>query len=140
MESDIGKPFIAVCSSHNEIIPGHVHLDEVAEIISTEIVAEVGECRGLCRRSEVQAAGKQRDRRSGTDRRDVVKGVVDSGMGTAADHDQPQLRIDNHSLVIIERIRYPPMGIEHQMVLAWEVMPPRYRPGRPDAWDDKGWP
>lgn len=29
-DADFGQPFIAVCSSHNEIIPGHVHLDEVA--------------------------------------------------------------------------------------------------------------
>jgi dihydroxy-acid dehydratase len=41
-EEDFGKPFIAVCSSHIEIIPGHVHLDEVAEIISAEIRAAGG--------------------------------------------------------------------------------------------------
>ncbi len=41
-DSDFGKPFIAVCSSHNEIIPGHVHLDEVAEIVSAEIRAAGG--------------------------------------------------------------------------------------------------
>ncbi|MEK7412816.1 MAG: dihydroxy-acid dehydratase [Planctomycetota bacterium] len=36
-EADFGKPFIAVCSSHVEIIPGHVHLDEVAEIVSAAV-------------------------------------------------------------------------------------------------------
>ena len=41
-DSDFGKPFIAVCSSHIEIIPGHVHLDEVAEIVSAEIRAAGG--------------------------------------------------------------------------------------------------
>jgi dihydroxy-acid dehydratase len=41
-DEDFGKPFIAVCSSHIEIIPGHVHLDEVAEIVSAEIRAAGG--------------------------------------------------------------------------------------------------
>ncbi len=41
-EEDFGKPFIAVCSSHVEIIPGHVHLDEVAEVVSAAIRAAGG--------------------------------------------------------------------------------------------------
>ena len=41
-EEDFAKPFIAVCSSHVEIIPGHVHLDEVAEVVSAEIRAAGG--------------------------------------------------------------------------------------------------
>lgn len=41
-DADFEKPFIAVCSSHVEIIPGHVHLDEVAEFISKEIRAAGG--------------------------------------------------------------------------------------------------
>jgi dihydroxy-acid dehydratase len=40
-EDDMGKPFIAVVSSHVEIIPGHVHLDRVARIVA-EAVREAG--------------------------------------------------------------------------------------------------
>jgi dihydroxy-acid dehydratase len=36
-DEDFAKPFIAICSSHIEIIPGHVHLDEVAEIVSQAV-------------------------------------------------------------------------------------------------------
>jgi dihydroxy-acid dehydratase len=41
-DSEFGKRFIAVCSSHNQMIPGHVHLDEVAKIVSTETRAAGG--------------------------------------------------------------------------------------------------
>jgi dihydroxy-acid dehydratase len=34
---DFKKPFIAVCNSFNEIIPGHAHLDKVAKLIKAEI-------------------------------------------------------------------------------------------------------
>ena len=34
---DFAKPFIGVCNSFNEIIPGHVHLDQVARTIKEEI-------------------------------------------------------------------------------------------------------
>jgi dihydroxy-acid dehydratase len=40
-EDDMGKPFIAVVSSHVEIIPGHVHLDRVARIVA-EAVRQAG--------------------------------------------------------------------------------------------------
>jgi len=40
-DDDLGKPFIAVVSSHVEIIPGHVHLDRVARIVS-DAVREAG--------------------------------------------------------------------------------------------------
>ncbi|MGC8595874.1 MAG: dihydroxy-acid dehydratase [Candidatus Kryptoniota bacterium] len=36
-EEDFGKPFIAVVNSFVEIIPGHVHLNKVGEIIKNEI-------------------------------------------------------------------------------------------------------
>ena len=36
-KKDIGKPFVAVCNSFNEIIPGHVHLNKVAEIVKEAI-------------------------------------------------------------------------------------------------------
>ncbi len=36
-KDDIGKPFIAVCNSFNEIIPGHIHLNKVAELVKQEI-------------------------------------------------------------------------------------------------------
>jgi len=36
-KKDFGKPLIAVCNSFNEIIPGHVHLNKVAELVKQEI-------------------------------------------------------------------------------------------------------
>ena len=35
-DEDIKKPFIAICNSFNEVIPGHVHLNKVANIITEE--------------------------------------------------------------------------------------------------------
>ena len=32
-ESDFDKPFIAVCNSYTDIIPGHVHLDKVGQFV-----------------------------------------------------------------------------------------------------------
>ena len=29
------KPFIAICNSYTDIIPGHVHLDKVGEFVSS---------------------------------------------------------------------------------------------------------
>ncbi|MDD5698206.1 MAG: dihydroxy-acid dehydratase [Victivallaceae bacterium] len=34
---DIGKPFIGVCNSYTNIVPGHAHLDKVGKIICEEI-------------------------------------------------------------------------------------------------------
>ncbi len=36
-EGDWGKPFIAICCSHVEIIPGHVHLDSVGQFIKQAV-------------------------------------------------------------------------------------------------------
>jgi dihydroxy-acid dehydratase len=36
-DEDIRKPFIAVASSHVEIIPGHVHLDRVARLVADSV-------------------------------------------------------------------------------------------------------
>ncbi len=36
-DADMGKPFIAVCNSFIEIIPGHVHLNKVGEIVKQAI-------------------------------------------------------------------------------------------------------
>ena len=36
-DEDIKKPFIAICNSFNEVIPGHVHLNKVANIIKEEV-------------------------------------------------------------------------------------------------------
>ena len=41
-EDDFKKPFIGVCSSHIEIIPGHVHLDKVARIVADAVRAAGG--------------------------------------------------------------------------------------------------
>jgi dihydroxy-acid dehydratase len=40
-DEDIKKPFIAVCNSFNEVIPGHVHLNQVGRLIC-EAVREAG--------------------------------------------------------------------------------------------------
>ncbi len=40
-DEDMGKPFIGVCNSFVEIIPGHVHLNKVGEIIK-EAIREAG--------------------------------------------------------------------------------------------------
>ena len=40
-DEDFAKPFIAVCNSHVDIIPGHVHLDRVGRIVK-EAVREAG--------------------------------------------------------------------------------------------------
>ncbi len=41
-EDDFRKPFIAVCSSHVDIIPGHVHLDKVAQFVKQCVRAAGG--------------------------------------------------------------------------------------------------
>ncbi len=39
---DFGKPFIAVCSSYTDIVPGHCHLRAVADLVKEEIRAAGG--------------------------------------------------------------------------------------------------
>jgi len=38
---DINKPFIAICNSFNEVIPGHAHLDQVGKLVK-KVVREAG--------------------------------------------------------------------------------------------------
>ncbi|MCC6792816.1 MAG: dihydroxy-acid dehydratase [Thermomicrobiales bacterium] len=40
-ESDFGKPFVAICNSYVDIIPGHVHLQEFGRVVK-EAVREAG--------------------------------------------------------------------------------------------------
>lgn len=40
-EEDFGKPFIAVCNSYIDIVPGHVHLQEFGKIVK-EAICEAG--------------------------------------------------------------------------------------------------
>lgn len=40
-EADFDKPFIAICNSYTETIPGHIHLDEVGSIVK-RFVREAG--------------------------------------------------------------------------------------------------
>ena len=40
-DDDFRKPFIAVCNSHVDIIPGHVHLDKVGQLVK-QCVREAG--------------------------------------------------------------------------------------------------
>ena len=49
----IEKPFIAVCNSYTDVIPGHVHLRKVGDIIKKEIIKVGGtpfefNCIGIC--------------------------------------------------------------------------------------------
>ncbi|MDD4890595.1 MAG: dihydroxy-acid dehydratase [Phycisphaerae bacterium] len=41
-DADMGKPFIGVCNSFVEIIPGHVHLNKVGEIVKAAVRAAGG--------------------------------------------------------------------------------------------------
>src|SRR5262249_13472928 len=41
-DSDWGKPFIAICNSHVDIIPGHVHLQEVGNFVKECVRAAGG--------------------------------------------------------------------------------------------------
>ena len=40
-ESNMDKPFIAVCNSYTDIVPGHVHLRELGDI-AKEAIREAG--------------------------------------------------------------------------------------------------
>ena len=40
-DEDFNKPFIAICNSYTDIIPGHVHLDKVGEYVK-RCVREAG--------------------------------------------------------------------------------------------------
>src|SRR3954447_16405567 len=40
-EEDFGKPFIAVCNSYIDIVPGHVHLQEFGRVVK-EAIREAG--------------------------------------------------------------------------------------------------
>ena len=39
---DIEKPFIAICNSFNEVIPGHAHLDQVGKLVKEAVRAAGG--------------------------------------------------------------------------------------------------
>ena len=41
-ETDFKKPFIAIVSSHIDIIPGHVHLNDVAQFVKQAVIAAGG--------------------------------------------------------------------------------------------------
>ncbi|MBN1313465.1 MAG: dihydroxy-acid dehydratase, partial [Anaerolineae bacterium] len=41
-DEDMGKPFVAVVNSHIDIIPGHVHLQEMGKIVKEAIRAAGG--------------------------------------------------------------------------------------------------
>jgi dihydroxy-acid dehydratase len=41
-DSDIRKPFIAVVNSYNTVVPGHVHLDAVGQLVASHIRAAGG--------------------------------------------------------------------------------------------------
>ena len=40
-EDDFAKPFIAICSSYTDVVPGHIHLGKVAELVK-QAVREAG--------------------------------------------------------------------------------------------------
>ena len=41
-DSDIRKPFIAIANSYTDIVPGHCHLDAVAEYVKQQVIAAGG--------------------------------------------------------------------------------------------------
>ncbi|MBS1968274.1 MAG: dihydroxy-acid dehydratase, partial [Chloroflexi bacterium SZAS-1] len=41
-ESDFEKPFIAICNSYVDIIPGHVHLQEFGRVVKEAVRAAGG--------------------------------------------------------------------------------------------------
>jgi len=41
-EDDFPKPFIAICNSYTDIIPGHVHLDQVGQLLKVAVRAAGG--------------------------------------------------------------------------------------------------
>ena len=41
-DDDFRKPFIALCNSYTDIIPGHVHLRKVADLIKKAIIKAGG--------------------------------------------------------------------------------------------------
>ena len=38
-DADMGKPFIAVCNSHVDIVPGHVHLQAFGRVVKEAVRA-----------------------------------------------------------------------------------------------------
>ena len=41
-DEDMGKPFVAIANSHVDIIPGHVHLNEVGQVVKAAVRAAGG--------------------------------------------------------------------------------------------------
>ena len=41
-DADMEKPFIAICNSYIDIIPGHVHLHEVGQLVKEAVRAAGG--------------------------------------------------------------------------------------------------
>jgi len=41
-DEELAKPLIAVVSAHSEIVPGHVHLDKIADAVKVGIIAKGG--------------------------------------------------------------------------------------------------
>ena len=39
---EIGKPLVGVVNSQNELVPGHIHLDEIAKAVREGIIAAGG--------------------------------------------------------------------------------------------------
>ena len=41
-DDELKRPLIGVCNSHNEIIPGHIHLDTICEAVKKGVLAAGG--------------------------------------------------------------------------------------------------
>ena len=41
-DSDLSKPFIGVVNSYTNVVPGHAHLNQVAEAVKTGVVSAGG--------------------------------------------------------------------------------------------------
>lgn len=43
LPEDLKKPLIAVVNAHNEVIPGHFHLDEIAQAVKLGVATAGGD-------------------------------------------------------------------------------------------------
>ena len=90
-DDDFGKPFIAVCNSHIDIIPGHVHLDKVGA------VRQAVRPRGGRRAVHLQHDRRRRRHRHGPRGHEVLAAQPRADRRLGRD-DAPRPRLRRHDL------------------------------------------
>ncbi|KAF9115969.1 hypothetical protein BGX30_006112, partial [Mortierella sp. GBA39] len=83
-EEDFGKPFIAVCNSYIDIVPGHVHLQEFGKLVK-EAIREAGGVPGGPMKAGVDSKGRRLSLTS------VFEGVGAHQVGKISDDDLLEL-------------------------------------------------